>query len=111
MRPDPNMDKADYTFTKNTRLKEELDSWRPYAEALRQEDREVFREMMNAVSAAYSEAIQLAERGYDTESLLMSIVLGQQKSINWLASLARRVRDEQSETGNKNTEESRSSLS
>ena len=30
------------------RLKEEIDSWRPYAEALRQEDREVFREMMNS---------------------------------------------------------------
>lgn len=105
------MDEAEFTFTKNTRLKEELDSWRPYAEALRQEDREVFKDTMNAVSASYSEAIQLAERGYDTESLLMSIVLGQQKTINWLSSLARRLGDEQSEARNKNTEESRSSLS
>ena len=76
------------------RLKEEIDSWRPYAEALRQEDREVFREMMNAVAASYSEAIDRAERGYDTEAVMMSILLNQQKTIAWLSSLLKRMREE-----------------
>jgi hypothetical protein len=78
----------------SSRLKHEIDSWRPYAEALRQEDREVFREMMNEISSGYAEAIDLAERGYDTEALMMSILLKQQKTINWLASLARRLKEE-----------------
>ena len=76
------------------RLKEEIDSWRPYAEALRQEDREVFREMMNVVAASYNQAIDRAERGYDTEAVMMSILLNQQKTISWLSSLLKRVRDE-----------------
>ncbi len=64
-------------------LKEELDSWRKYAEALRQEDREIFREMTNEVIASYAEAIERAERGYDTEALLISILLAQQKMLSW----------------------------
>jgi hypothetical protein len=76
------------------RLKQEIDSWRPYAEALRQEDREVFREMMNDISAGYREAIDMAERGYDTEALMMSILLRQQKTIIWLSALAKRLQEE-----------------
>jgi len=76
------------------RLKEEIDSWRPYAEALRQEDREVFREMLNSVAASYNEAIDRAERGYDTEAVMMSILLNQQKTISWLSSLLKRMREE-----------------
>jgi hypothetical protein len=76
------------------RLKEEIDSWRPYAEALRQDDREVFREMMNAVAASYNLAIERAERGYDTEAVMMSILLNQQKTISWLSSLLKRAQEE-----------------
>ena len=76
------------------RLKEEIDSWRPYAEALRQEDREVFKEMMNGVAASYNLAIERAERGYDTEAVMMSILLNQQKTISWLSSLLKRIREE-----------------
>ena len=76
------------------RLKEEIDSWRPYAEALRQEDREVFREMLNSVAALYNEAIDRADRGYDTEAVMMSILLNQQKTINWLSNFLKRIREE-----------------
>jgi len=77
------------------RLKEEIDSWRPYAEALRQEDREVFKEMMNGVAASYNLAIERAERGYDTEAVMMSILLNQQKTISWLSNLLKkRIREE-----------------
>jgi hypothetical protein len=77
-----------------SRAKNEIDSWRPYTEALREEDRLVLREMINSVSASYSEAIERSERGYDTESLLMSIVLSQQKTITWLSSVLRKIQDE-----------------
>jgi hypothetical protein len=77
-----------------SRAKDEIDSWRPYVEALREEDRLVFREMINSVSASYAEAIERAERGYDTESLLMSIILNQQKTITWLSGLVRKIQDQ-----------------
>jgi DNA repair protein RadC len=80
------------------RLKEEIDSWRPYAEALRQEDRETFREMMNSVTASYKQAIERAERGYDTEAVMMSILLNQQKTISWLSSVLKRMREESRST-------------
>lgn len=77
-----------------SKLKREVDSWRPFAEALREEDRVIFREMLNSVSASYSEAIERAERGYDTEALLMSIIMYQQKTINWLTVLLKRTQNE-----------------
>ena len=76
------------------RLKEEIDSWRSYADALRKEDRDIFREMLNSVSASYGEAIDLAERGYDTEAVMMRILLNQQKTINWLSNFLKRLREE-----------------
>jgi len=76
------------------RLKDEIDSWRPYADALRLEDREVFREMLNSVTASYTEAIDRAERGYDTESVMMSILLNQQKTIRWLAGTLKRMKED-----------------
>jgi hypothetical protein len=88
------LDDSGRTDAASRRLKQEIDSWRPYAEALRQDDRELFRDMMNEISSGYREAIDMAERGYDTEALMMSILLKQQKTINWLANLARRLQEE-----------------
>jgi len=91
----PTFKRSDYESepSSNSRVKREIDSWRPYVEALREEDRQIFREMMNSVSGSYREAIDNSERGYDTEALLMSIILNQQKTINWLSILAKRARD------------------
>ena len=75
------------------RTKKEIDSWRPYIDALREEDRLVFRRMINPVLSSYVEALEHSERGYDTEALLMSIVLSQQKTIDWLSSVVRRLND------------------
>jgi hypothetical protein len=88
------LDDSGRTDAASRRLKQEIDSWRPYAEALRQDDRELFRDMMNEISSGFREAIDMAERGYDTEALMMSILLKQQKTINWLANLARRLQEE-----------------
>lgn len=87
-------EKVESTVSVARRLKEEIDSWRPYAEALRKEDRETFREMMNTVAASYNQAIERAERGYDTESLLMSVLMSQQKTIDWLSSVLKKIREE-----------------
>ena len=92
---DRESDKATPT---SSRLKREVDSWRSYAGALRQEDREVFRDMMNDVAKAYGEAIEVAERGYDTEAVMMSILLSQQKMINSLSNLAKRIRRDESQS-------------
>jgi len=77
-----------------TRAKNEIDSWRPYVDALREEDRLIFRDMINSVAASYTEAIELSERGYDTESLLMRIILSQQKTITWLSSILSKIQAE-----------------
>lgn len=82
-----------------SRLKQELDSWRPYVEALRQEDRQVFKDIMNAISAAgYGGAIELAERGYDAEAVMMSILLNQQRTINWISNAVKRLGEKVKET-------------
>ncbi len=91
---DQDAGKERFALAVGQRLKQEVDSWRPYAEALRKEDREVFREMMNDVARSYGKAVELAERGYDTEAVMMSILLNQQKMIDWLSNLARRIREE-----------------
>lgn len=80
------------------RTKKEIDSWRPYVDALREEDRLVFRGVINSVLSSYAEAIEHSERGYDTEALLMSIVLSQQKTIDWLSSVARRLKEDRNQT-------------
>jgi hypothetical protein len=76
-----------------SRTKKEIDTWRPYVEALRMNDRQTLRDMLNSASS-YSDAINHAERGYDTESLLMSIILNQQKTIDWLSSKMRGLKEE-----------------
>ena len=78
----------------NSRTKKEIDTWRTYAEALRLDDRQTLRDMLSSVLTSYAEAINSAERGYDTESLLMSIVLDQQKMINWLSARVRKLQEQ-----------------
>jgi hypothetical protein len=79
---------------RNSRTKKEIDTWRTYAEALRLDDRQTLRDMFSSASTSYAEAINNAERGYDTESLLMSIVLDQQKTINWLSARIRKLQEQ-----------------
>jgi len=67
------------------KLKEELDSWRAFAHSLREEDRRAYKEMIARISSRYSEAIENSARGYTTESLLVSLILAQQKRIDWLS--------------------------
>jgi len=64
---------------------EELDSWQRFADALRAEDRALFKEMLR-LCYEYFPAIQARDSPFPTEALFMSLLLVQHKTIGWLAS-------------------------
>ena len=64
---------------------EELDSWQRFADALRAEDRALFKEMLR-LCYEYFPAIQARDSPFPTEALFMSLLLMQHKTIVWLAS-------------------------
>ncbi len=72
---------------------EELDSWGRFADALRAEDRELFREMLR-LCYEYFPAIQARDSPFPTEALFMSLLLVQHKTIVWLASEVERIKAE-----------------
>ncbi|MDA4114779.1 MAG: hypothetical protein OK474_12110 [Thaumarchaeota archaeon] len=61
-------------------LREELESWRPFVEALRLEDRQVAREMMERCTR-YVEAVEASGKEYLTEPSFLSVLLVQEKQI------------------------------
>jgi hypothetical protein len=61
-------------------LREELESWRPFVEALRLEDRQVARDMMERCTR-YVEAIEASGKEYLTEPFFLSVLLVQEKQI------------------------------
>ena len=63
---------------------EELDSWAHFAGALRAEDRDLFKEMLR-LCYEYFPAMQAMESPFPSESLFMSLLLIQHKTIVWLA--------------------------
>jgi len=65
------------------KLKKELDSWRPFIYSLREPDREAYRRMISKIMR-HAEAIEKSGRGYTAESLLMAVILSNQKTINYL---------------------------
>ena len=67
------------------RLKRELDSWKKYSGELYNEDRDVFRQIVEKLWPSYAQAIERSGRGYTTEALLVSIILSQQRTIDWLS--------------------------
>ena len=67
------------------RLKLELDSWKNYSDELYNEDRDEFRQMVEKLWPSYARAIEKSGRGYTTEALLISILLSQQRTIDWLS--------------------------
>lgn len=70
---------------------EELDSWAGFAEALRGDDRELFREMLR-LCYEYFPAIEARESPFPSEALFMSILLAQHKTIVWLAGEVERMK-------------------
>ena len=68
-----------------SKLKQELDSWRNYSQALHNEDKEIFQRMISRLFPAYSDAIENSGRGYTAEALLFSLIISQQKTIDLLS--------------------------
>jgi hypothetical protein len=72
---------------------EELDSWQRFADALRAEDRMLFKEMMR-LCYEYFPAIQARDSPFPAEALFMSLLLVQHKTIVWLASEIEKLKAE-----------------
>jgi hypothetical protein len=70
---------------------EEFDSWQRFADALRAEDRALFKEMLR-LCYEYFPAIQARDSPFPTEALFMSLLLVQHKAILWLASEVERLK-------------------
>jgi hypothetical protein len=75
---------------------EELESWDRFADALRAEDRVLFREMLKRCYE-YLPAMQACESPFPSEGLFMSILLIQHKTIVWLADEVEKLKGEQHE--------------
>lgn len=79
-------------------LQFEIESWRPFAKALRLEDRQLLNRMMEKIWPLES-AVESAKEGYETEAFLLALLILQQKTIDRLEEMLtekkkRRQRDE-----------------
>ncbi|HYC26417.1 MAG TPA: hypothetical protein VEB67_00150 [Nitrososphaerales archaeon] len=75
---------------------EELDSWGRFADALRAEDRDLFKEMLR-LCYEYFPAIEARESPFPSEALFMSILLVQHKTIVWLAGEVEKMKADRDE--------------
>ena len=73
-------------------IMEELDGWQRFADALRADDRALFREMLR-LCYEYFPAMQARDSPFPTEPLFMSLLLVQHKAIAWLSEEVRRLKD------------------
>ena len=64
-------------------LAQEIESWKGFADRLREEDRVLFLQMLDECYQ-YINSINSKGEYFSTESVLMSLVFVQHKIINWL---------------------------
>ena len=74
-------------------LRQELESWRPFVEALRLEDRQVARAMMENCWR-YAEAIEASGKDYLTEPFFLALLLAQERKIRSAETLLEQLRAE-----------------
>ena len=74
-------------------LRAELESWRPFVEALRFEDRQIARAMMERCTR-YAEAIEASGKQYLTEPFFLSVLLMQEKQVAGFEAELERLREE-----------------
>ena len=66
-------------------LTKEIESWRSFAASLNSEEyREIFNKMLSNCYK-YANAINAKGEPFPTDSLLMSLLLSQQRMIDWLS--------------------------
>jgi uncharacterized small protein (DUF1192 family) len=71
-------------------LKKELDSWRPFLDALREDDKEVGRKLLARVWK-YEEAVESSGKPYLVEPFFISVLLVQEERITALESELERL--------------------
>lgn len=74
-------------------LKKEVDSWRPFLDALREDDRDVARKLL-ARCWKYVEAIESSGKPYLVEPFFLSVLLVQEERIAALESELEKLRKE-----------------
>jgi len=74
-------------------LRQELESWRPFIEALRFEDRQVARQMMESCWR-YVEAIEASGKDYVTEPFFLTLLLVQERRLRALEDEFEKLRSE-----------------
>ena len=74
-------------------LREELESWKPFLNALRGEDREIAHKMFEECWRFVS-AIESSKKNYPIEPVFLTILLIQQTKIKWLESEVNFLRKE-----------------
>lgn len=83
-------------------LKHELDSWRPFADSLRAEERDVFQGLLDRVWR-YAQAIESSGKTYLVEPFFLSVLLTQEERIRFLqgelAALRQEVQEWKSKAG------------
>jgi len=72
-----------YDLPEGSKLKFELDSWPYFEGALRLEDRTLLRKM-NEDIVKCAEAVENCKEGYETEAYLLTLLIHQQKFIDFL---------------------------
>jgi hypothetical protein len=74
----------------------EIDSWGRFADVLRTDDRELFKEMMR-LCYEYIPAMEAKGSPFPSEPLFMSLLFVQHKTIAWLRREVERLRAEGNE--------------
>jgi hypothetical protein len=68
----------------DSKLEEEIESWRGFPWALRKDDRELWNTMIRQVRESYSEAVERSGKDLAVDPFFMSLILSQQKIIQLL---------------------------
>jgi len=74
-------------------LKEEIESWKPFIDALRWEDRAIAKELMEKCWQ-YAPAIESSKKKYLVEPFFLTILLTQEQRIRWLESELKLLKEE-----------------
>ncbi len=81
-----------------SKLKAEVDSWRPFVEALRFEDRQLLRGLISD-AWKYADAVENSKEGCTTEAFLIALLLSRQKEIDRLESEITKLKQQQQTDG------------
>jgi len=77
--------------TGNKKLRDEVESWRSFARALRIEDRQVLNQMLERIWS-FDAAVENCKEGYETEAFLLGLLILQQKAIDYLEEMAEKLK-------------------